>query len=99
MALTERKIIEELGYSKGQIRRRRSIYWVEGQHYYKDPANTYVYDKQEIVKWQKENIQVSTKMGINAGLNTKLTRNFTGKLQTSNGHRKAKHKLIDFAKN
>lgn len=62
MIVTEKKLIEMIGYTSSQIRGRRLLHWENGIHYFTEPAGATLYDKARIEQWM-----VSTKTEENAG--------------------------------
>ena len=66
MGVTEKKLSELLGYTSGQVRRRRQLHWMENVHYWRDEANCILYDVNEIETWQTKTRAVSMKSEASA---------------------------------
>ena len=61
MIVTEKKLVEMIGYTSSQIRGRRLLHWEDGIHYFTEPGGATVYDKARIEEWM-----VSARTEVNA---------------------------------
>lgn len=67
MIVTEHKLMALTGYTKGQIRRRRELFWTE-KICWKEPGGATVFNLREVRRWQRES-QIATD---DAGSDTSL---------------------------
>lgn len=50
--LVLKPVIKQMfGFTEDQLKKYRAGVWLEGKHFKKNPANTYVYSPAEIDKW------------------------------------------------
>jgi len=77
MIVTEKKLSDLVGYTSGQIRRRRELFW-DSRHYWKEPGGAIVYSIEEIKRWQE-----SQKAAGSAELDGSKTERYIVKPSTS----------------